>query len=192
MSLLFMACTQEPTPQRQKPTEEEETSPPGETGPVDQETGETAGEAPFETPWVGLEADDETTGSCNAEIGDDLPGAGWFYTGDSDVWGAEGCWIRRERPEGASHDLEVISIAGRQDQAVTVLQIAVDKAQWVEGAITVDGEAAAGVITRYEGGVGTVVAYVVGGDLQLAKDGDDDGDEAEATFEDLQIATVSG
>lgn len=45
---------------------------------------------PAPLPWEGLAASDGTTGAFEVEIGETLPGVGWFHTDDDERWGAEG------------------------------------------------------------------------------------------------------
>lgn len=146
--------------------------------------------AAFEAPWEDLEATDEATGAFEAELEEALPGPGWFHTGSDDVWGAEGAWVRRTQPQGASDEVFTVSIGGRSGADVLVLQFVVAGAAWQEGEIPVDGEAAIGSIFRV-GDEGGPLAYVVSGDLSLEDAGEEAGDEVKGTFTDLVVAEVS-
>ncbi|MFZ5477624.1 MAG: hypothetical protein ACOZNI_12680 [Myxococcota bacterium] len=153
--------------------------------------GDSAAGPAFDAPWEGLDATDEAAGAFEADIGDDLAGPGWFHTGSDAVWGAEGAWARVEEPEGASEPIVVVSIGGRAQEQVLVLQIVAPRSAWGEGELTVDGTSAAGVLTRYEGGTGTPFAYVVGGTVSLAEAGDADGEDVRGEFSSLSIAEVT-
>ena len=67
----------------------------------------------FNAPWEGLEETDQLTGACTTDVGTADQGAGWFHAAVEDVWGVEGCWVRVVRPDGASEDLVIATLAGR-------------------------------------------------------------------------------
>lgn len=147
---------------------------------------------PAPLPWEGLAASDDTTGAFEVEIGETLPGVGWFHTGDDERWGAEGAFARVERPDGAKEDVLGITLVGRAtDAGWTTLQLAVALSSWGEGALELDGESGVGVLRRHEDGIESVLAYVVGGELAVDEAGTEEGEVVAGEFEALTLREVT-
>jgi hypothetical protein len=146
----------------------------------------------YDAPWEGLAADDIATGQCLAYVNATEQGAGWFVTGNGELWGTEGCWVRLTSPAAASDDVMVVTFAGRDGaDAWYTLEIDVTGRVWNATDIAIDGTDAAGIVQRRAAdGTVTPAAYFVGGTLEVTDAGREDGDDIALTFSDAPIATV--
>lgn len=140
---------------------------------------------PFPTPW---EAADPLGGRLDgwffAEIGSELPGGGWFSAPGAS--GHDHVTAALHPVEGAAWPVLQIRLAGLNGAGWDTLELDVALNHWVAGQVPIDGEAAVGLLCNADGRQ----RYVVGGVLEVAAAGVEDGQWIEASFDDLQMAEV--
>ena len=141
--------------------------------------------ATFPTPWEGLSASDRTvTGGFTAELGSDLPGAGWFETTALTARDASRAAI--EEP-GSTWPVVHIELFGWSPDGWNTLDLSVAYNHWVAGDVPVDGVAATGRLTQSDGSV----RYLIAGDLHITDPGLAEGEIASGWFSDVVLSEVA-
>lgn len=139
----------------------------------------------FPTPWEGATASKQkVTGGFTAQLGSDLPGAGWFET--DGVTGRDASRARIVEP-GGDWPVVHLEIFGFADPGWDVLELSVAYNHWVAGDVPIDGTAATGRLTLADGSV----RYLVEGDLHITEPGLADDEIVSGWFSKIVLSEVA-
>ena len=119
------------------------------------------------------------SGSFGVLLGGALPGGGWFAAGGDE--GHDAATADVMEVEGATWPVVRVRILGIAE--ATSLEIDVALNRWVAGDVSLDEEAAVGILTRDT----QVVGYLVGGAMQVSNAGVEAGQRVAGSFTDIPL-----